>query len=726
MNKYFLPFLLIMGLLACTDDNQSVSGPGVKLNFSAPGILARNSASTRATLSTGTTVRVLAYQRVGASSDLSADTYMGENTYVAASDGSLSACVTDDNGNKTSDLGTTMYLRSGTYDFYAVTPALAVTRSSGATVSVDHGKDYATSLTENVSISASSTNQSVTLTTLDRKCAQLVFKIDRGAESVTSVIVDELALSEMATAPFTGSLAADLPPAVTNSGMVSLASSAFTADATNAWKASGSIAVLPKSSAAYGLTLTARFNGSSTARTMTTTVPAIAFEKGMQYTYTLQLYGDKIVLRLSSTSSWETTSWSADAVGEGTLKNLSLNTSGTVATANCYIVNTANQDYKFKATVMGNGATTPAATSGDQTAPAIVPTALSPVTAFVIWETGSKGDVIQDGSVKIIGNGYVTFKTANNSTNGNALIGVTDSDGTLLWSWHIWKTTYTPDVNNATTYDSYTTRKISTSSYNSLASRTFKIMKYNLGATEISNWSGTATNAGDLGLFYQWGRKDPFVGAASWGTTRITTTNTSGYEWCDGSDTNAKSNDVVTGGAQTSINYAIQHPTHFIVYNTTSGDWLYVTTRAEQRDNLWGNPNTSSSMPNSETGSKSIYDPCPIGWRVAPQDSFTSFSTTGVNTDVVSEFLVTGTFINGWIFYTSDTKSATSFWPALGLRSPGNGAIGIVGISGSCWSSSSYNNTSLNSGLFGFRETFVYPILKDVRAYSHAIRCVQE
>jgi len=699
-----------MGFIACTDDNQSTNSQGVKLNFNAPGIVARTSASTRATLSTGTTVRVLAYQRVGASSDLSADIYMGENTYVTASDGSLSACVTDDEGKVTSDTGTDMTLRSGTYDFYAVTPALAVTRNSGATVSVDHGKDYATSLTENVSIGTSSTNQSVTLTTLDRKCAQLIFNIDRGAESVTSVIVDELTLSEIATAPLTGSLAADLPAAATNSGTVSLASSAFTADATNAWKASGSVAILPKSSATYGLTLTARFNGNSTARTMSTTVPAIAFEKGMQYTYTLQLYGDKIVLKLSSTSSWETTSWSADAVGDGTLKNLSVNTSGTVATANCYIVNTANQDYKFKATVMGNGATTPAATSGDQTAPAIVPTALSPVTALVIWETGSKGDVIQDGSVKLIGNGYVTFKTANNSTNGNALIGVADSDGTLLWSWHIWKTTYTPD----TDYDTY-------QEYSSTT--TFSMMKYNLGATEISNWSGTATNAGDLGLYYQWGRKDPFVGGKWWtATSNIDTYNNSGYAWLDGTSNTAVPNATAGTDAATSIAYSIKNPTHFIVYNTTTGDWLNASANSTQRDNLWGNPN-SGTAPNTLAGSKSIYDPCPPGWRVPTQDSYQIFSTTGTGTTPN----VSGTWANGYNFYIAGTSGSVSFWPASGSRSRNTGILLGLSSNGYSWSSSSFGTSNpMQAGNLGFSNGSVYPLQNSNRGYGGPVRCAQE
>ncbi|WP_071145234.1 BF2992 family fimbrillin-A clan protein [Bacteroides ihuae] len=737
MNKYLLLLICLLSIFSsCSELEKSLQeSKDVKISFSVVESSTRSATTRSTSLTTGTTVRILVYQRSGTTPDLAMDTYVTENTYVMKADGSLSACVTDDNGNKTSDLGTTMYLRSGTYDFYAVTPALKVTRSSGATVSVDHGKDYATSLTGAVNISDPSTAQSVTLATLDRKCAQLVFKIDRGAESVTSVIVDELALSEMATAPLTGNLAADLPAAATNSGTVSLAGSAFTADATNAWKVSGSVAVLPKSSTTYGLTLTARFNGSSTARTMTTTVPAIAFEKGMQYTYTLQLYGDKIVLSLSSTNNWNANSWSADAVGDGTLKNLSVNTSGTVATANCYIVNTANQDYKFKATVMGNGATTPAATSGDQIAPAIVPTALSPATAFVIWETGSKGDVIQDGSVKLIGNGYVTFKTANNSTNGNAVIGVKDAGGNVIWSWHIWKTTYAPNVNNASTYDTYVTRALTSPV---VASRTFKMMKYNLGATEISNWSGTATNMGDLGLFYQWGRKDPFLGAAGWtyfttgnGSDRIKTTNTPNYEWQDGRAGDAITNTVTGTDATSSITYSIEYPTRFICGSSTvTLDWLNVNVYNDQRDNLWGNPNTSTVVPNSSAGSKSIYDPCPSGWRTPRQDSFTLFSATGQYTSTASDFNVanpdTYNTDRGWIF-NINSSGATSFWPASGYISWQSGALFFVGTNGFCWSSSSYFNGAARASYLVYLSSQIYPFGNALgRANGQLIRCAQE
>ncbi|MFA5713568.1 MAG: fimbrillin family protein, partial [Bacteroidales bacterium] len=79
---------------------------------------------------------------------------------------------------------------------------------------------------------------------------------------------------------------------------------------------------------------------------------------------------------------------------------------------------------------------------------------------------------------------------------GNALIAIKKADdnynpvGDYLWSWHIWISDY-----NGELFD------LSNGEYN-------KVMDRNLGAR-----SGIWGHPGSMGLLYQWGRKDPFVGA---------------------------------------------------------------------------------------------------------------------------------------------------------------------------------------------------------------------
>ena len=396
--------------------------------------------------------------------------------------------------------------------------------------------------------------------------------------------------------------------------------------------------------------------------------------------------------------------------------DLSRDVNGKLETANSYIAPLGGRYYKFNATIMGNGKTTPASSVSGQNAPAIVPVTLAPSNAIVVWETGSKGSVIEDGSVTLT-NGYVTFKTANNSTNGNALIAVTDGTN-ILWSWHIWKVNYDP----ASSYDTYSTS----------TPRSVKMMKYNLGAIEIANWNGTAANAGDLGLFYQWGRKDPFVGASGWSTTLQSLAYASGYERNVVLNTNA----TVAGysGANATIQYTILNPTHFISTVTTGlyGEWLNSPAYADKRDNLWGNPkqSTDPNTPNPLLGSKSIYDPCPPGWRVPAMDAYTNFSTVKVNTKTTTHYNVTNPNIDankGFYFYYSGVFTGPSaYYPASGALDPNTGAPFDVGLDGSSWSSSAFMAGSGTSSLLLFKIEFLGPLDNRGRAWGFPIRCSQE
>ncbi|WP_071145235.1 BF2992 family fimbrillin-A clan protein [Bacteroides ihuae] len=729
MNKYLLLSFLPFCFLACTNsEGLSSEHEGVEVNFSTRGIVAQV-ASTRAdasSLAEGATIRVQVYKHTGTATDLTSTNYIGESTYVVGTGGSLNACVVDAAGKVISGTATNLYLRSGDYDFYAVTPALTLS-TSGETTAVAQGMDYATSLTQGISVSSTVPTQSVTLTTLERKCAQLVFNIDRAITTITSVTIDELTLTGLAVGPLTGTMNNALSTAASNTGSVTLSNSNFTYDATDQYKASASTIVLPKTDGNMQLSMKVKFNGHATARTLDpVTVPTTALVAGTQYTFTLKLYGDEFVLSLSSSSD---TSWNtpigliANAVGNGTLLDLSVNDAHTVETANCYIVNTANQDYKFKATVMGNGATTAASSIGGQIAPAIVPTALFPASAFVIWETGSKGSVIQDGSLKFVSNGYVTFKTANNSTNGNALIGVKDASGNLLWSWHIWKVNYDPNAS----YDTYSKYPAGSSYY--------KMMKYNLGTTNLSTQGSLITIPGEMGLFYQWGRKDPFLGATNWsGEARISATNTSGYEWKDGSNSStavANADAVVSGfsSVNASIEYAKRNPTHFITSNSLTSDWLNASAYTSQRDNLWGNPNSATTVPNTLSGSKSIYDPCPPGWRIPLQDCFRIFTVDGNAVTSVASMNIASSFSSGYFFYITAFKAGTtSFWSVPGYRSPASGDLmDLKGspFSGSYWTSSSYASGNANASAWVFIETYAYPVVERIRSYGFTTRCMK-
>ena len=95
------------------------------------------------------------------------------------------------------------------------------------------------------------------------------------------------------------------------------------------------------------------------------------------------------------------------------------------------------------------------------------------------------GDLVKNVSYS---NGEITFRATDRK--GNAVIAAKDAAGNILWSWHIWLTDQPVEhvyKNNAGT-----------------------VMDRNLGAT-----SATPGDIGALGLLYQWGRKDPFLGSSS-------------------------------------------------------------------------------------------------------------------------------------------------------------------------------------------------------------------
>ena len=78
------------------------------------------------------------------------------------------------------------------------------------------------------------------------------------------------------------------------------------------------------------------------------------------------------------------------------------------------------------------------------------------------------------------------------------------------------------------------------------------------------------------------------------------------------------------------IEYAIKHPEEFIMMNenveNSDNDWLYYN-EPEPAGNqyLWGNPYSVHHMVNIGKIMKTIYDPCPAGYKVPPQDVYGAF-----------------------------------------------------------------------------------------------------
>ena len=329
-------------------------------------------------------------------------------------------------------------------------------------------------------------------------------------------------------------------------------------------------------------------------------------------------------------------------------------------TANSYVVSKAGS-YKF----------TPTKGNSSESVGAIA-------SAEVLWEsfgtdvTPSVGDLVKNVKYE---NGAISFQTPSVYREGNAVIAAKDVNGTILWSWHIWLT----DQPEGQEY------------YNNAGT----MMDRNLGAT-----SAIPGDVGALGLLYQWGRKDPFLGSSSISSSTVAE---STITWPSAVSSNSN-----TG----TIAYATANPTTFITRNICNYDWYY--TGSSSIDNTrW----TTSEM------SKSIYDPCPAGWRVPDGGSNGVWSKACGSSSYFTGYPYDST--NEGMNFSGKFGSDQAIWyPASGYRSGSDGSLHDVGFVGLYWSASpnDYRAYYLYFHFFGN----VNPSYDDNRAYGRFVRCFQE
>lgn len=359
------------------------------------------------------------------------------------------------------------------------------------------------------------------------------------------------------------------------------------------------------------------------------------------------------------------------------------------ATANCYIV-TAAGNYGFDGSKPGNNSTVSGVTK-----PSNLTTA---VEARVLWQTGAAvgaaNAVVK--SVEYDETTRIVKFTTGSATEGNAVIGIFASNANnapCLWSWHIWRLPSAPGTKTFNKTSATTGGTVSVT-----------MMDRNLGA-----YNNTTNDAKSIGLLYQWGRKDPFPGPAGFNTTEPSNIYGSLYaggavKTFNGAYTiPAVKSDATTG----TITYGIQYPGAFL-YAGPSNDWLQT-----KDNNLWGTPwqDGGTGSYNKNQGTKSIYDPCPPGYRVPPQDTWNLQQNAG-------------TWSNGM---TMD-KLGNFWFPAAGLRygSSNAGKLAYGGSEGSYWSSSAFTSTSANGGILYFYSGNVNPLNYCNRAYGQSVRCVSE
>lgn len=249
--------------------------------------------------------------------------------------------------------------------------------------------------------------------------------------------------------------------------------------------------------------------------------------------------------------------------------------------ANCYIAENVGT-YSFNGAIMGNGAEgiihDPSHENPDYSFEKADGTqmvkaegaGIAPKSAKLLWQD-TEGLITQVA----FNNDRVEFITSGSQGFGNAVIAVYDNvdpnanDAKVLWSWHIWCAPRPSD------------RYIHSKSGDTI----YTFMDRNIGA--ISDARGDNF----YGLYYQWGRKDPFEKPGK------SLFNILGMKVS-----------VLHELKQVSLSEGILNPMSFFSKGThmRTGWSFFSPYRWERRD----------------TDGKSIYDPCPYGYRVPSETVF--------------------------------------------------------------------------------------------------------
>lgn len=299
--------------------------------------------------------------------------------------------------------------------------------------------------------------------------------------------------------------------------------------------------------------------GVTTSKTQATQEITIArdFKPGRHYDVRLRFSNHGLINAEVEASEW------------GTGEDIDFETGGNVffdlstdATANSYMVAPSNYNYCFDVTVKGNGSR--GVLDGTDHS-------LNPGWVDVVWMDKGLADNFRLSS-HYPSLGRALFELNNNTSvnntsevtyddilEGNVLIGAyTEEGGDLLWTWHIW-------VCDRPQIQSY--------------KNGFTVQDRDLGAVDYEPSDGDVTKVD--GLYYQWGRPTPFpVGRDLQGDFNIT------------SDSSVP--DVLT---------AIANPAVFY-------DDAVVAVAGSNTAKLWG------WRSDAEEYVKTIYDPCPPGYRV--------------------------------------------------------------------------------------------------------------
>lgn len=670
-------------LLAACDPDESQVGQGDGIPLSITSVMQSGTSSGMSTRSTTFTGDIGLFRLSDAGK------YVGSvnNARYSYSGSSWAAATTAD----------VIYLTKNTATLCAYCPYSSSTEYASGTAVTLTSQEYATAkdLCYQTGVSASSTTAATF--TLNHAYALITFTLTRGSTypangacAVSNISIANAGIVNTGSLNMTTGIYTQSTSGTAISYVPTSPSTLSTTGITSGGQATTLVLMAPVTITMSGnMTLTFTVDGKvmSTTLSLSTYTGLTTLAANTNYSIPITINGTALsVGTVSFTTGWT----------DQTVTTAVSPVSGSMVESNCYMVQPGATVY----------IPVSRATAGQKVA-----TANSSYTLPTDWTTGllwtdnsnglsSSGAIA--GVVGHVGAGYITVTAG--SAEGNSVIYIKNATDEILWSWHIW-----------------TTDEPATEMVNG-----YVWMDRNLGATAVADGS-TVTFASCGGLMYQWGRKDPFpgsngstTGAATaltiYNANKVALSSTNSDIPFYPSSTSIGTTAVSFYTLSTTDEYAsqcassVKYPLSFFRNwaGSTADSAANYTTRGGKSS--WG----------GEYGeSKSIFDPCPAGWRVPSGRKSSSTFTSPWSTWTTVQSITTS--VNVALLWNANLN--LYYYPVAGFRGASSGAFFSVGSSARYWSGSPDSSNGFN---MNFYSSSVNPANSILRTNGFSVRCVQE
>ena len=329
--------------------------------------------------------------------------------------------------------------------------------------------------------------------------------------------------------------------------------------------------------------------------------------------------------------------------------------------------------------------------------------------AYIVWADAA--DIVDNLQLEGSGaNAFLKFcVSADKICNGNAVVAIKDTDGIVMWSWHLWfdreDALETIPVKSGHVIYKFSRRNLGNvwKKWEGSSDRYMRITVSqdspagNINTVVLRQNKGSVSVVREcLNTYYQWGRKDAFP-------------------FTDSPIVNATINGwVKNGGNNMSIRNGIQHPGTFYPWGDSwTSNYLWLT--------YWSMENKTTGF-NHNAVIKTVYDPCPVDFHLPASYAFGMASTTGdsfgmINSDAPWNW--------GYDFKTGMSGEQTIYFPSSGARDRNTGDLYDVGNAGEYWSAIPFNSSSGCYLVFS-RVPSVDPKHVQLRSWGFSIRPVSD